>query len=102
MKRLPKKGVATAEILFLIVYFASFAYLLLVSDPAWLIWAGPITLGAFPTVASGVAPSIEPHQLCQAASYSILPGLLALFILEGIREEKSGAAPEAQETRKAA
>ena len=87
MKQLHGKGSGTAEYLFVGVYLAVYAVLLLVSDPEWVMWAGPITLGAFPVAAPKVFPVFEPMEIFQAASYMVLPGLLALIILVRTRSD---------------
>jgi len=87
MKHPSEKGIATGEILFVGVYFAVYAFLLLASDPAWLMWAGPVTLGAFPVTAPAVSLPFEPLEVLQTASYLALPGLLALAFLSGLRGE---------------
>jgi hypothetical protein len=91
MKLFTGKGFATAEILFVGAYLAVYAFLLLVSDPEWLMWAGPVTLGAFPVTAPGVSLAFDPREIFQVASYSVLLGLLALIILARIRVEAHGA-----------
>lgn len=118
MKHLSGKGIATRENLFAVTFLFVYALILLVSDPEWLMWAGPITLGAFPVGAPGVTFASEPVGSLQAASYAVLPGLLALIFLMRIRgavrvsrhpkairppaAEGRGAACAAQEHRKAA
>lgn len=81
MKHLKRKGGTVAEVLFLGVYFVVYAFLLLVSDPEWLLWAGPITLGAFPSAVPNVAPAFDSIEILQSASFLSLPGLLALIFL---------------------
>jgi len=118
MKHLSGKGIAAAEYLFVGVYLAVYAFLLLVSDPEWLMWAGPVTLGAFPITAPAASFPFEPLEVLQAASYLALPGLLALAFLSGLRgkarrsreaelrgllvEEKHEGAQGVREHRKAA
>jgi hypothetical protein len=91
MKDLFTKRIATREILFLCGFFFAYASLLLASDPEWLMWAGPILLGAFPVEAAPAASlSAVPMDSLQAASYLILPGLLALVILVALRGDGRG------------
>jgi len=87
MKHLPGKGIATRENLFAVTFLFVYALILLVSDPEWILWAGPITLGAFPVEAPGVSIAFAPMEILQAASYAVLPGLLALIVLVRIRRE---------------
>jgi hypothetical protein len=87
MKHLSGKGIATRENLFAVTFLFVYALILLVSDPEWLIWAGPITLGALPVEAPGVPFEFDPVETFQAASYAVLPGLLALILLVLIRGE---------------
>lgn len=87
MKRPLGKGIVTRENLFAGAFLFLYALILLVSDPEWLVWAGPITLGAFPTEAPAYAFAAAPLETLQAACYLILPGLLALMILAGIRDK---------------
>jgi hypothetical protein len=81
MKHPAEKGSTAAEVLFVGVYFVVYAFLLLVADPEWLIWAGPITLGAFPSAVPNVASAFDALEILQSASFLILPGLLALIFL---------------------
>jgi hypothetical protein len=87
MKHLSEKGIATRENLFAVTFLFVYALILLVSDPEWLLWAGPITLGAFPVEAPGVFFPFDPVETFQAASFAVLPGLLALIFLVRIRGE---------------
>lgn len=87
MKHLPGKGIATRENLFAATFLFVYGLILLVSDPEWLMWAGPITLGALPVEAPGVSFAFAPVEILQAASYAVLPGLLALIFLVRIRRE---------------
>lgn len=50
-------------------------------------WAGPILLGAFPAEAPAVSLAAAPLETLQVACYLILPGLLALLVLAGIRDK---------------
>jgi hypothetical protein len=89
MKPLKGYGTTAAEVLFVGTYFVVYAFLLLVVDPEWLIWAGPITLGALPAAAPKVAPAFDALEILQSASFLILPGLLALiFLVRALREAR--------------
>lgn len=70
----------TMEYLFVAAYLFVFATILLSSDPAWLLWAGPIVLGAFPL---SVPPSlpIDPVEAIRAASAGAFAGLLVVSAL---------------------
>lgn len=85
MKHLSGKGIATRENLFAVTFLFVFALILLVSDPEWLMWAGPITLGALPVEAPGVSFAFDPVESFQAASYAVLLSLLAWILLVRIR-----------------
>ncbi len=87
MKHLSEKGIATRENLFAVTFLFVYALILIASDPEWLMWAGPITLGAFPVGAPGVSFAFDPVETFQAASYAVLPGLLALILLVRLRGE---------------
>jgi hypothetical protein len=91
MKGFFGKRIVTRENLFLGAFFFAYASLLLVSDPEWLMWAGPILLGAFPVEAAPATSGLPiPMDSLQAASYLILPGLLALVILVALRGDGRG------------
>ena len=87
MKHLSGKGIATRENLFAVTFLFVYALILLVSDPEWLMWAGPITLGAFPVEAPGVSFAFDPAEAFHAASYAVLASLLAWIFLVRIRGE---------------
>lgn len=87
MKRLITKKIVTRENLCAGVFLFLYALILLVSDPEWLAWAGPILLGAFPAEAPTVSFAAAPLETLQAACYLILPALLALMVLVEIREK---------------
>jgi hypothetical protein len=87
MKHLSGKEIATREHLFAVMFLFVYALILIVSDPEWLLWAGPITLGAFPVEAPGFSFAFDPVETFPAASYAVLPGLLALILLVRIRGE---------------
>ncbi len=80
VKRMTTNRLIAPENLFAAVYFFLFAVILLSSDPEWLMWAGPITLGAFPVDA---APSLsfDPLVAFRAAAGGVFLGLLALAVL---------------------
>jgi hypothetical protein len=99
MRRISIARLITPDNLFAAVYLFLFAVILLSSDPEWLMWAGPITLGAFP---SDIPPplSFDPFETVRAAAGGALLGLLAFVILlaangnprpHGERLEKPGA-----------
>jgi hypothetical protein len=109
------KKAASRENLFAFAFLFVYGFLILVSDPEWLMWAGPVTLGVFPVEAPHVLPAFDSLETLRSASYSVLPGLLALIVLlrigakrrcarnaEAPGEEKPEAAREAPEHRKAA
>lgn len=108
MKRLITESIVTRENLFAGAFLFLFALILLVSDPEWLAWAGPILLGAFPAAAPAVSFAAAPLETLQAACYLILPALLAGMILAGIREKvlvfrrARSSEPSAEEMRGAA
>jgi hypothetical protein len=109
MKQLHGNGTTVAEVLFVGAYFVVYAFLVLVVDPEWLLWAGPILLGAFPTAAPKVTPAFDALEMLQSASFLVLPGLLALIFLvrttrEARRSSRSPAptAAAGMEKRKAA
>ncbi|HSL92463.1 MAG TPA: hypothetical protein VK863_07420 [Candidatus Limnocylindrales bacterium] len=85
MKHLSGKGIVTRENLFAVTFLFVYALILLVADPEWLMWAGPITLGAFPVETPRFTFAIDPVETLQGASYAVLPGLLALILLMRIR-----------------
>lgn len=87
MKHLSGKGIATRENLFAVSFLFVYALILIASDPEWLMWAGPITLGALPVEAPGVSIAFDPVETLEAASYAVLPGLLALILLVRIGRE---------------
>jgi hypothetical protein len=87
MKHLSGKGIATRENLFAVTFLFVYALILLVSDPEWLMWAGPITLGAFPVEAPGVSFAFDPVETFHAASYAVLLSLLAWIFLVRVRGE---------------
>jgi hypothetical protein len=87
MKHLSGKGIATRENLFAVTFLFVYALILIVSDPEWLLWAGPITLGAFPVEAPGVSFAFDPMEIFPVVSYAVLPGLLALILLVRLRGE---------------
>jgi hypothetical protein len=87
MKHLSGKGIATRENLFAVSFLFVYALILIASDPEWLMWAGPITLGAFPVEAPPAFPAFDPQEAFRAASYSVLPGLLAWILLVRLRGE---------------
>lgn len=93
MKHLSGRGIATRENLFAATFLFVFALILLVSDAEWLMWAGPITLGALPVEAPGVSFAFDPVETLQVASYALLPGLLALILLVGIRGKARASRP---------
>lgn len=101
MKHPIEKGVVTRENLFAGAFLFLYALILLVSDPEWLAWAGPILLGAFPAEAPANSFAAAPLETLQAASYLILPGLLALMVLAGIRDKvriiRQAPSPEPRE-----
>jgi hypothetical protein len=90
MKHLSEKGIAPSEVLFVGASLTVYAFLLLVADPDWLMWAGPVALGAFPITAPGSSLAFDPLEILATASYSVLPGLLALIILASSRGEAHG------------
>ncbi|MGE5699387.1 MAG: hypothetical protein ACM31N_04900 [Deltaproteobacteria bacterium] len=101
MKPLKGKWGTTAEVLFVGTFFVVYAFLLLVADPEWLMWAGPVALGAYPVEAAPfVLSAFDPLEALRSASFSLLPGLLALIVLVRIggRGRGSGIA-ESKETR---
>ncbi|NJD63191.1 MAG: hypothetical protein FIA93_10805 [Deltaproteobacteria bacterium] len=105
MKHLEGKGYTAVEVLFIGGYFVVLAFLLLVADPEWLVWAGPITLGALPYAAPKAAPAFDALETLQSASFLSLPGLLALIFLvrlpgEARRSSRSAAPEAAAEKRK--
>jgi hypothetical protein len=118
MKPLSGKRFAALESLFVGVFLFVYALILLVSDPEWLMWAGPITLGALPVTAPMLPPAFDAMETFQVASYSVLPGLLAWILLTRSRvtersyrhsaipgqdaAETRGVTHAAQEHRKAA
>jgi hypothetical protein len=91
MKHPKGKGGTAAEVLFVGAFFVVYAFLLLVSDPEWLLWAGPITLGAFPYGVPKVAPAFDALEILQSASFLSLPGLLALIFLVRMPGEAPGS-----------
>jgi hypothetical protein len=95
MKDLFKGRIVTREKIFLAGFFFVYALILLASDPEWLMWAGPIALGAFPVEAAPATPfSAVPLESLQWASYLTLPGLLALLILAKLRGDAHGIRAE--------
>lgn len=76
--------IVTRENLFAGTFLFVYALILLVSDPEWLTWAGPIVLGAFPAGNPATPVDAVALETLQAATYWMLPGLLALLILTGI------------------
>ena len=99
MKHLFEKGILARENLFAIGFLFVYALILLAADPEWLLWAGPITLGAFPVEAPAVSPAFRPMESLQAASYAVLPGLLALILL--LRTRGEGRASRTSEVSRA-
>lgn len=101
MKPLKGKCGTAAEVLFVGTYFVVYAFLLLVADPEWLMWAGPVVLGAFPVEASPVVlPAFDPLETLRLASYSVLSGLLALIVLVRIAgRRRSPGVAESKGTR---
>ncbi len=71
----------TSENLFVAGYLFIYVAILFWSDPEWLIWAGPITLGALPYMVPSVFPAFDPLEAFRLASYLVLAGLLALIFL---------------------
>jgi hypothetical protein len=101
MKPLKGKCGTAAEVLFVGTFFVVYAFILLVADPEWLVWAGPVALGAFPVKAAPVVLyAFDPLEALRSASFSVLPGLLALIVLVRIggRRRNSDIA-ELKETR---
>jgi hypothetical protein len=92
MKPLKGKCGTAAEVLFVGIFFVVYAFLLLVADPEWLMWAGPVALGAFPVEAAPVVLSaFDPLEALRLASFSVLPGLLALIVLVCIGGMRRGS-----------
>jgi hypothetical protein len=80
-RKTPKKWYVTRENLFAAAYLFFFAVILLSSDPEWLMWAGPITLGAFPLGIPQTALSFDPLEAFRAAGSAAFLGLSALAVL---------------------
>lgn len=87
MKHYFGNGILARENLFAIGFLFVYALILLAADPEWLMWAGPITLGAFPVEVPGGSFASRPMESLQMASYAVLPGLLALILLLRVRGE---------------
>jgi hypothetical protein len=80
MRRIPITRIIAPENLFVAVYLFFYAVILLSSDPEWLMWAGPIILGAFPA-AGAPSLSFDPLEAFRAAATGVFLGLLALAVL---------------------
>ncbi len=93
MKRLKISSLFSPENLFIVVYLFLYAAILLSADPEWLMWAGPITLGAFPVNAAPPLP-FGPADTFRAAASGVFLGLSALALLllaNGIPDTRGAA-----------
>lgn len=81
-----RRRVVTREKLFLAAFLFVYAFLILSSDPEWLMWAGPVMLGALPVAAAPPLPALDPMETVQAASYAALLGLLGVVVLLALRD----------------
>ncbi len=88
-----KSGSIGREFLFTAVYLFVFALLLISSKPEWLMWAGPITLGAFPVSAPASLPPFDPAQAFRAAGSGAFLGMLALAALLFLDDGTAGTRP---------
>ncbi len=93
MRRRQRSRYTAREYLFVAVYLFVFALLLLTSKPEWLMWAGPITLGAFPVSAPASLPPFDPVEAFRAAGSGAFLGLLALAALLFLDGGPAGARP---------
>lgn len=80
MKQIKTNRLLASENLFVPAFLFLYAVILLSSDPEWLIWAGPITLGAFP---ADIAPPLpfDPADALRGAAAGVMLGLLAFVVL---------------------
>lgn len=78
--RAEQTGLLAPKNLFIAGYLFFYALIILLADPEWLRWAGPIVLGALPV---SMAPPIpfDPFEAFQAAAVGVMLGMLALVIL---------------------
>jgi hypothetical protein len=81
MRQLLTKRFFTPENLFVAGVLFFYAVILLSSDPEWLMWAGPITLGAFPVTSPPSPLPFDPAEAFRAAATGVFLGLLALAVL---------------------
>ncbi len=85
MKRVKISSFFAPENLFVAVYLFLYAAILLSSDPEWLMWAGPITLGAFPLTAAPPLPfgPAETFRTVGSGAFLGLAALAFLFLTNG-------------------
>lgn len=80
MKRIKTNRLLASENLFALAFLFLYAVILLLSDPEWLMWAGPITLGAFPAYTAPPLP-FDPADTLRGAAAGVMLGLLAFMVL---------------------
>ena len=96
MKRILSRAFAAPGDCAGLALLALYGCALLVADPAWILWAGPVTMGAFPVDAAPVAAAPGYLDTLQAASCAAAAGLLAVAAIGPLW----GAAEQGRRTRR--